>query len=405
MKKIAMLGLGVVGRGTAELLTENAGVIAASLGEEVRLQYILTRREMPESPYASLLVQSIDPILADPDIVAVAEVLGGLHPAYEYTKACLAAGKSVVSANKELVAAYGAELLALARERGIFYLFEASCGGAIPLISPLVTDLAANEITGISGILNGTTNYILTRMLRAGATFEGALTEAQEKGYAERNPAADIDGLDARRKICILTACVTGILPDEGRVHTEGISGIRPGDVRTAEKNGYTVKLLGRMVRDAEGTFVMTAPFLVPLSSPLAPVEDVRNGALVQCNFAGEILLSGRGAGGRPTASAVAADLLAVLRGDAKRQVWTPGGEDFPTDFTRYRSRHYLALAGVERHTVAELWRQAEFLSRDGEELVLLTPVRSERELGDDLAQLTARGARVQAHLRVCDTI
>ena len=405
MKKIAILGLGVVGRGTAELFSENASGIAARLGEEVRLQYILMRREMPESPYASRLVQSLEPILADPDVVAVAEVIGGLHPAYEYTKACLTAGKSVVSSNKELVAAYGAELLALAREHEVFYLFEASCGGAIPLISPLVTDLAANEITGISGILNGTTNYILTRMLRAGATFEGALTEAQEKGYAERNPAADIDGLDARRKICILTACVTGILPDEGRVHTEGISAIRLGDVRTAEKNGYTVKLLGRMVREGGETFVLTAPFLVPLSSPLASVEDVRNGVLVQCNYAGEVLLSGRGAGSHPTASAVAADLLSVLRGDAKKQVWEAGGADYPTDFSRFRSRHYLALTGLERHTIADVWRQAEFLSGDGEELVFLTPILSERELGDALTELSARGARVQAHLRVCDGI
>lgn len=403
MKQIAILGLGVVGRGTADLFAENAAGIAKRLGEDVRVKYALDIREMPDSPYASLIVHSIDVILGDPEVTVVAEVMGGLHPAYEYTKACLAAGKSVVSSNKELVATYGAELLALAAERGVYYLFEASTGGAIPVISPLVTDLAANEVTGIAGILNGTTNYILTRMFRAGATFEGALTEAQQKGYAERNPAADIEGIDACRKICILAAGATGILPDAARVHTEGITAIRQRDVQTAEANGYTVKLLGRLDIRPWGTFVLVAPFLVPVTSPLSGVEDVFNAVLVRCNYAGDIMFYGRGAGSHPTASAVAADILSVLRGDAKRQTWTVGGADYPTDFRLFRARRYLALTGIDRNAARVVWSDAEILEAAGDELTLLTPEISEQELTDDIARLTPLGAHVQAHLRVCD--
>lgn len=402
MKHIAILGLGVVGRGTADLFTENAAGIAKRLGEEVRVKYALDIRDMPDSPYADLIVHSVDIITGDPEVSVVAEAMGGLHPAYEYTKACLAAGKSVVSSNKELVATYGAELLTLAEEKGVRYLFEASTGGAIPVISPLVTDLAANEVTGIAGILNGTTNYILTRMFRAGATFEGALTEAQQKGYAERNPAADIEGIDTCRKICILAAGATGVLPDAARVHTEGITAIRQRDVRTAEANGYTVRLLGRLEVCPWGTFVLVAPFLIPVSCPLSGVEDVFNAVLVRCNYAGDVMFYGRGAGSHPTASAVAADILAVFRGDAAQQTWVTGGEGYPADFRLFRARHYLALTGIDRNAARVVWSDAVILGED-DELTLITPEISEQELTDDLARLTPLGARLQAHLRVYD--
>ena len=401
MKQIAVLGLGVVGRGVADLFRENAATVAARCGEEVVLKYALDIRDMPDSPYANLLVRSIDPILADPEISVVAEVMGGLHPAYEYTRACLDAGKSVVTSNKELVATYGVELLALAREKGVYYLFEASTGGAIPVIAPIVRDLAANEVTGISGILNGTTNYILTRMFRAGASFEAALTEAQQKGYAERNPVADIEGIDACRKICVLSASATGILPDPARVHTEGITAIRQKDVRIAEKNGYTLKLLGKMEKKPWGTFVLVSPFFVKRADPLSSVEDVFNGIKVSCNYAGEVMFYGRGAGSHPTASAVAADIVSVIRGDAKRQTWTLGEEDYPTDFRLYRTRHYLALSGVEQNAVTVIWEDAEILGSDGEELAVLTPEISEQELEDSLARLSSLGARLQSHIRV----
>ena len=403
MKYIAILGLGVVGGGTADLFYANKKEIAARVGDEVQLKYVLDIRDLPESPYADKIVHDIEIILSDPEVSVVAEVIGGLHPAYEFTCRCLAAGKSVVSSNKELVATYGAELLGLAEEHGVQYLFEASTGGAIPVLAPITRDLAGNRVQGISGILNGTTNYILTRMFRAGATFEAALTEAQEKGYAERNPAADIEGIDACRKICILTATATGTLIDPAAVHTEGITAIRQSDVQVAAQAGYTVKLLGRMVEQSGATFVMVAPFLVPAASPLASIEDVFNGVLVKTDFAGEVLFYGRGAGAHPTASAVAADVISVLRGDAPRRRWSKSDGGVPADFALFTCRHYVSLCGVEKSAVGVVWSEAELLPTEGEEIALLTPMISEREFEDELARLGASGARLQAHIRVLD--
>jgi homoserine dehydrogenase len=404
MKYIAILGLGVVGHGTADLFCENAVRIANGLGEDVEVKYALDIRDLPDSPHAAKIVHDIDIIVGDPDVCVVAETIGGLHPAYEFTRACLEAGKSVVSSNKELVATYGAELLALAKEKGVYYLFEASTGGAIPVIHPLCTDLAGNEIQGISGILNGTTNYILTRMYRGGIGFEEALAEAQEKGYAERNPAADIEGIDACRKICILTACATGTLINPDLVHTEGITAVRQKDVRLANELGYTVKLLGRYVRQTGGAFVMVAPFLVPACAPLAGIDDVFNGVLVDCNFAGDVMFYGRGAGARPTASAVAADVISILRGDAPRQSWSTAGEEVPTDFRLFSSRHYISLSGVEQSAVSVVWSEAEMMPVDGDEIALITPCITEQELEDALNRLGALGAQVQAHIRVYNT-
>ncbi len=401
MKYIAILGLGVVGQGTADLFRENSSAISARLGEEVALKYALEIRDMPDSPDADKIVKDISYILSDPQVTVVAEVMGGLHPAYEFTRACLEAGKSVVSSNKELVATYGAELLALAKEKGVTYLFEAAVGGTIPVISPLCQDLAGNVISGISGILNGTTNYILTRMFRAGASFEAALTEAQEKGYAERNPAADVEGIDACRKISILAATATRRWVNPQLVHTEGITAIRQRDVTVADRLGYTVKLLGRMVQQDKGTFVMVAPFLVPKNSPLSAIEDVFNGILVSCNFAGDVMFYGRGAGAHPTASAVAADVLAILRGDGYRQEWQVEEISPVTDFSLFSCRHYLCLQGVEQSEVSLVWKNAEIIPTEGEELCLLTPCITERECEDALSRLGALGMQLQAHIRV----
>ncbi len=403
MKYIAILGLGVVGCGTADLFTENAQAIAARLGEEVSVKYALDVRDMPDSPYADKIVHDIKVILDDPEISVVAELIGGVNPALEYTRACMEAGKSVVTSNKELVATHGAELLALAKEKGVYYLFEASTGGAIPVIHPLATDLAGNTVRSISGILNGTTNYILTRMFRSGASFEAALTEAQQKGYAERNPAADIEGIDACRKICILAATATGTLVDPDSVHTEGITAVRQSDVQLANRMGYTVKLLGRFVRQTGGTFVMVAPFLLPKDSPLSGIEDVFNGVLVDCNYAGDVMFYGRGAGSHPTASAVAADVLSILRGDAQRYEWTAGDDTLSTDFRLFSCRHYLSLRGVEQSAVGVIWSEAEILPGEGDEIALITPSITEQEYEDDLKRLCASGAQLQAHIRVFD--
>ena len=226
MVQIAILGFGVVGSGTAEVIEENKALLTARIGEEVNIKYILDLRDFPEHPLGDRVVHDINIILNDPEVVLVAEMMGGSHPAYDFTVAALKAGKSVVTSNKEVVANFGAELLELAREKGVSYLFEASVGGGIPILRPLQTDLASNKILAVSGILNGTTNFILTKMIREGADFADVLKEAQRLGYAEANPAADVEGLDAARKITILAALSFGVLLDPNKITTKGITGI-----------------------------------------------------------------------------------------------------------------------------------------------------------------------------------
>ena len=241
MINVAILGFGVVGSGVAELLHRNAEVIEAKLGTKLALKRILDRRDFPDSPFGTLVTHDFNDILNDPDITVVAEMMGGAHPAYDFTKACLLAGKSVVTSNKEVVATFGAELLEIAAQKGVRYLFEASVGGGIPIIRPLVNDLAANEIRSVSGILNGTTNYILTQMLDHGVAYSDALADAQQKGYAERNPAADVEGLDAARKTVILAALSFGTLLSPDKIYCEGITSITVKDAQIAKALGCTV--------------------------------------------------------------------------------------------------------------------------------------------------------------------
>ncbi len=313
MLQIALLGFGVVGSGTAEALTENKKHIAAYCGDEVNIKYILDLREFPEHPLGDRVVHDINIILNDPEVILVAEMMGGAHPAYDFTRAALEAGKSVVTSNKEVVATFGVELLALAREKGVSYLFEASVGGGIPIIRPMQTDLASNEILAVSGILNGTTNYILTQMKEAGAEFSDALAEAQRLGYAEANPAADIEGLDAARKISILAALAFGVLPDPNRIPTVGITGITRDHTAVADAFAASVKLIGHTKRIGDCVLAMVAPFLVPASNPICHVDGVFNGILVDANILGRALFYGAGAGKLPTASAVVADIVDIL--------------------------------------------------------------------------------------------
>ncbi len=313
MLQIALLGFGVVGSGTAEALTENRQHIAAYCGDEVNIKYILDLREFPEHPLGDRVVHDIHIILNDPEVTLVAEMMGGAHPAYDFTRAALEAGKSVVTSNKEVVATFGVELLELARERGVSYLFEASVGGGIPIIRPMQTDLASNEILAVSGILNGTTNYILTQMRDAGAEFSSALTEAQRLGYAEANPAADVEGLDAARKISILAALAFGRLPDPNRIPTVGITGITREHTAMAEAFSGSVKLIGHTKKLGDRVLAMVSPFLVPPSNPICHVDGVFNGILVDANILGRALFYGAGAGKLPTASAVVADIVDIL--------------------------------------------------------------------------------------------
>ncbi len=317
MIQIAILGFGVVGSGTAEVLTENKELIAKRCGDEVNVKYILDLRDFPDHPLGDRVVHDINIILNDPEVSIVVEMMGGSHPAYDFSKAALQAGKSVVTSNKEVVANFGAELLELAQENGVSYLFEASVGGGIPIIRPLQVDLASNEILSVSGILNGTTNFILTKMKNEGADFASALKEAQANGFAEANPAADVEGLDAARKIVILAALSFGTLLSPSNISVEGITKITAEQTAIAESFGCAIKLIGHTERIGDRVLALVAPHMVPSANPVHHVSGVFNGILVDANMLGRALFYGAGAGKLPTASAVVADILNIATGAA----------------------------------------------------------------------------------------
>ena len=345
MISIALLGFGCVGSGTAEVLTENKKIIEERLGCEYQIKYILDLRDFPDSPFGELVVHDFNIILNDPEVTIVAEMMGGSHPAYDFTKECLKAGKSVITSNKEVVAKYGVELGDLAAENGARYLFEASVGGGIPIIRPMTVDLASNRIKKINGILNGTTNYIITSMRDCGVSFEDALKEAQRLGYAEANPAADIEGVDAARKAVILGAVATGKLVSPDSIHREGVTKITLSDVALARKLGYEIKLIG-YVEDIEGKLMcFVSPMAVPTSNPLARVDDVFNGVLVTANMVGEVMFYGPGAGKLPTASAVVADIVDVIanRNTASKPLgWVAATECDVADFAKFSCRRMI---------------------------------------------------------------
>ena len=321
MKHIAILGFGIVGSGVARVLEQNAARIARTVGDEVDIQYILDLRDFPDSPYADRVIHEIAPILDDPGVALVCETMGGSHPALEYSLACMEAGKSVVSSNKEVVANYGDLLLRKAKEHGVSYLFEASVGGGIPLIRPFLTSLACDRVSEICGIVNGTTNYILTKMKEEGRAFGEVLAEAQRLGYAERDPSADIDGIDAKRKIIILTALASGILPDDGDVYAGSIRGITVRDIEAADRLGGVLRLIARTVLSDDGRVsAYVTPMIVKNAHPLAHVEGVYNAVSVTSPVTGDILYYGRGAGSLPTAGAVLSDVSAILSGAAQAE-------------------------------------------------------------------------------------
>lgn len=345
MTKVAILGFGTVGSGVAEVLSKNSQGIARRSGGEIQVKYILDVRDFPDSPFKDCFVKDFSIIENDPEVEVVVETIGGAKVALEFTTRALKAGKSVVSSNKELVATHGYELLQLAMANGVSYLFEASVGGGIPILRPLTNCLAANEVEQITGILNGTTNYILTRMIKAGLTFEQALKEAQDNGYAEKDPTADVDGHDACRKICILSALACGQHVYPQQVPTQGIREVTLADVAYADSCGYKIKLLGRCLREPEGKVcAFVAPHLVSCENPLAGVEDVFNAIAVTGNAVGDVMFYGRGAGKLPTASAVVADIIDIAR-DPKRDrgnQWGPGSEDLVVSSDSLTSRWYV---------------------------------------------------------------
>ncbi len=382
MINVAILGYGTVGSGVAEVISNHSGSIAAKVATPIHIKYILVRRDMPEGPFSDLFIKDFSVIEHDPDVQVVVETMGGTGAALEYTRRALLAGKNVVTSNKELVAEHGYELLQLARSNNLSYLFEASVGGGIPIIRPISQCLAANDLTEICGILNGTTNYILTRMIRAGLSFEEALKEAQDKGYAERNPEADVEGYDACRKICILASLSFGRHIYPSQVDTEGITKITLEDVQYAEDGGKKIKLLGRAIRQPDGTVcAYVAPHLVDEESPLANVEDVFNGIMVKGDSIGDVMFYGRGAGKLPTASAVVADIMDAARHiESKKYInWAPGGADAAVSSAGVVTGWYVRLAEAKQDSVAKAFGEVQMLHRanapEGEIAFLTEPM------------------------------
>ncbi len=358
MIKIGIIGFGVVGSGVYEVIRKNKESIARKSGGEIDIKYILDIRDFSSHEESHLFVNNFDEMVTDDEVSIIVETMGGLDPAYEYTKRALSCGKSVVTSNKELVATYGDELLKIAYDNGCSYLFEASVGGGIPIIRPLNQCLAANEIGGITGILNGTTNYILTQMIKSGQSFEEALKDAQDLGYAERNPSADVDGHDACRKICILTSLATGKKIEYKKVYTEGITKITLRNVEYAGKLGYVIKLIGMSRVCDDGTVnVMVAPMMILKEHPLASVEGVNNAIMVDGNAIGSAMFYGPGAGKLPTASAVVADVIDIAknRGSENRLLWvkTDGDVIMPQDKSEFK--YFVRVEGSYAEAKAQI--------------------------------------------------
>ena len=408
---VAVMGHGVVGSGVVEVLCKNAASIAHKAGDSIEIRRILDLRDFPDSPLASRFTKNFQDILNDPEICIVVETMGGLHPAYEFVKSCLEAGKSVVTSNKELVAAKGDELLEIARENNLNFLFEASVGGGIPILRPLDQCLAANEVYEIAGILNGTTNFMLTQMVENDMSFDDALALAQRLGYAERNPSADIDGDDACRKICILASLAFGRHVYPAQVHTEGIRSITLEDVNYAAALDGVIKLIGRAQKQADGClYAVVAPMILPKASLLADVNDVFNGIMVRGDAIGDVVFYGRGAGKLPTASAVVADVIDEVKHLHARKYlfWERGREDYVADYRQGRSRMFLRL-NCENETagkdaVEKVFGQVEWVRPEGApagEIAFATPAITEEELEDKLHLLD--GMPVISRIRIAD--
>jgi len=345
--KIAIMGFGVVGSGVGEIIRKSPDGLLSRSGETVEIKRILDLRDFPDSPF-QCFTKDFNEILQDEEIEIVAEVMGGTKPAYEFTKQLLLSGKHVVTSNKELVAKHGTELLEIAREKNVSYLFEASVGGGIPIIRPLYSSLSANELTDVLGILNGTTNYILTQMIKEEATFEDALKGAQEKGYAEKDPTADVEGFDTCRKIAILASLAFGKYVNSEEITTEGITKVTLEDVAYAEQMGCVIKLLGMASKTDDGVYARVCPALLKKDHPLAGIDDVFNGIMVKGDAIGDVMFYGRGAGSLPTASAVVSDIIDIVKHKNKhiRLGWTQGTEGYLKDSEEQTFRYYLRLRG-----------------------------------------------------------
>lgn len=404
------MGHGVVGSGVAEILTTHKQKLFASIGEEVYVKKILDLREFPDSPLADRFTKNFDDILNDLEIRVVVEVMGGLTPAYDYVKRCLKAGKSVVTSNKELVAAHGAELLAIAKEENANFLFEASVGGGIPIIRPMNQCLVANIVDEIAGILNGTTNFILTKMIEDGMQFDDALKLAQELGFAERNPAADIEGHDACRKICILASLAFGKHVYPEWVHTEGITKITLDDVKYAEAFSSVIKLIGKVKRLEDGKIdIIVAPMLVPNKSQLANIDYEFNGIMVRGDCTGDVVFYGKGAGKLPTASAVVADVIDCCKHLKTRKYlyWADGNGKNIIPFKQSVSAMYVRAQGDDIISKAQkLFGDVTVITKDASpenEKAFVVKEMPYGEFTNKAAALESDGVKVVSSIRIGD--
>lgn len=411
MVNVAIMGYGVVGSGVADVLTQHAESLAQKAKEKISIKYILDIRDFPDSPFADKFTKSFDEILNDDDVKIVVEVMGGLKPAYDFVKSCLLAGKSVVTSNKELVAAKGAELLKIAEEKNVNFLFEASVGGGIPIIRPMTQCLAANDVIEIAGILNGTTNFILTKMIRDKMEFNDALALAQKLGYAERNPSADIEGHDACRKICILAAIAYGkhVYPES--VKTEGITKITLEDVAYADAWGGVIKLIGQAKMLESGKLeIFVAPMFISKESQLSSVDDVFNGILVRGDETGDVVFYGKGAGKYPTASAVVADVVDCVKHFKARKYlgWEDATENYVADYSESEFSMYLRCVSKNNKNsvekVKELIGDVKFINRNNQpdnEFAFITPVMNSVNIDETISVLAENGIEVIAKIRV----
>lgn len=404
MVSIAVMGHGVVGSGVVEILLTHKQKLFSHLGEEIYVKKVLDLREFPDSPIADRFTKSFDDIINDLEIRVVVEVMGGINPAYDYVKRSLKAGKSVVTSNKELVAAHGAELLELARQENVNFLFEASVGGGIPIIRPMNQCLVANNVDEIAGILNGTTNFILTKMIEDGMQFDDALKLAQDLGFAERNPAADIEGHDACRKICILASLAFGkhVYPDA--VHTEGITNITLEDVKFAEKFGCVIKLISRVKKLDNGKIdIITAPMLVPNKSQLANIDYEFNGIMVRGDCTGDVVFYGKGAGKLPTASAVCADIVDCCMHLKKRRFlfWADGDGSNIISVDDSVFKMYLRLNGDNAVKKAEAVFGKVSAIEDDKRGAVITEAMTLAQFSEKCAKLSAEGVKILSTIRM----
>lgn len=390
MINIAVLGYGTVGSGVVEVFGRNQEQISQNAGEEIYVKYILDLRDFPGDPYGDRVVHDFNVILEDAGISVVCETMGGVGAAYQFTKQALAAGKSVCTSNKELVAKHGTELLALAAGKHCNYMFEASVGGGIPILRTIQTSLTAERIQAVTGILNGTTNYILSKMETEHADYSEVLKQAQELGYAERNPEADVEGHDTCRKTAILAALATGKTVDCDMIHTEGITGITLADFEFAAEKNRTIKLLASVKVQEDGKLLaMVAPFLLPMGHPLATVGDVFNAVLITGNMLGDTLYYGRGAGKLPTASAVAADVIDCARNQGRTVMGSWNEEKAQmADTAETESRFYVrtdaaAAEAVEKAFCGKYDPAASEGTLIGGEYGFFTPVMKEKDFND----------------------